>query len=439
MRFSAVGDVDAAGAELLQPVARVRHRHRAALGEAVRLADRRAEDPLELDQELLRHLGRSAERVADRADAVPREGVLLGEHHLVHGRDAREVGHLVAVDGADDLDRVEAGEDHERAAGEEERLHRADHRVLVVERHRDERALRVVEARHLPDDVGVPDLAAVGEQDALGLAGGAGGVGLHAHRVRVEPAAPEARRRGGEPGVPAEGAVGGRRVDDEVGQPLDLAREAPGALGLVAAGHQHRRLGVLDDVGERLVPHPDVQRDGHRADPHGAQERREEPPVVREHQRDAVAGAHAEARVGVRGAVAPGVEVPVGEGRVALDHGDRRRREPEGTSKTWPRVSKGGTSSVSTGRPEDRGSSPGHIASGDLLAGRRIRTSLPATLSRGRAVASDGDVFIRPPIVHGQSVHARSARAREVIAPRGVTPRPSRHDRRPRAGPRRGV
>ena len=260
---------------------------------------------------------------------MARQGVLLGEHQLVHGRDAGQVGHLVAVDGADDLDRVEAWQDDERAAGEEERLHRADHRVLVVERHGDERALRVIETCHLPDDVGVPDLAPVGEQDALGLASGAGGVGLHAHRLRVEPSAPEARGRGGEPRVPFPGAVGGGGVGHEVGEPLDLAREAPGTLGLVAAGHQHRRLGVLNDVGERLVAHPYVQGDGHRADPHRTEERREESPVVREHERDTVAGTHAEPREGIRRAVAPAVELLVGEGRVALDHCHRRRGEPE--------------------------------------------------------------------------------------------------------------
>ena len=235
----------------------------------------------------------------------------------------------MTVDGADDLDRVEAREDHERAAREEERLHRADHRVLVVERHGDEGALGVVEARHLPDDVGVPHLAAVGEEHALGLPGRPGRVGLHAHRVGVEPAAPEAGRRGVEPGVPADRAVGGRPVDHEMGQPLDLAREAPGALGLVAAGHQHRRLGVLHHVGEGLVPHPDVERDGDRADPHGPEERGEEAPVVREHQRDAGARADPETRVGVRRPVAPRVEVPVGEGRVALDDRHRRRSEPQ--------------------------------------------------------------------------------------------------------------
>ena len=238
------------------------------------------------------------------------EGGRLGEHELVHGGHAREVGHLVTVDGADDLDGVEAGEDDERSAGQEERLHRADHRVLVVEGHRHERALRVVETRHLPDDVGVPHLAAVGQEDALGLAGRAGRVGLHADRVGIEAAPPEARGRRGEPRVPLDRAAGGRRVHHEVGQPLDLAREAPGALRLVPARHQHRGLGVLDHVGERLVPHPDVQRHGDGADAHGTEERGEEPPVVREHERDPVARRARRARP------------------ARLPHGCTRRRAP---------------------------------------------------------------------------------------------------------------
>ena len=141
------------------------------------------------------------------------------------------------------------------------------------------------------------------------------------------------RKRGeaaGEPRVPFERAVGRGRVRDEVGEPLDLARQAPGALRLVAAGDQDRRLRVLDDVGERLVPHPDVQGNGDGADPHGPQERGQEPPVVREHEGDPVARAHAEPGQGVRRAVAPAVEVLVRERRVALDDRHRRRGETQG-------------------------------------------------------------------------------------------------------------
>jgi hypothetical protein len=105
--------------------------------------------------------------------------------------------------------------------------------------------------------------------------------------------------------------------------------ERASARGHARARHQHARLRVLDDVGERIVAHADVERHRHRSEAHGPEERLEKPPVVVERQRHPVLGSHAQAGQRVGDAVAARIEVGEGEDGLVLEHGRRRRREDE--------------------------------------------------------------------------------------------------------------
>ena len=155
---------------------------------------------------------------------------------------------------------------------EEERLHRARHRVLVVERHRDQGALGVVGQQRLAHDVGVPELPAVGQQHALGLAGGARRVGLHARLVEGGGAAGQRGRGRGQHALVGQRAVRRGPVGDHVLDGRDLRGQHQPALGQRGVGHQHGGLRVLRHVAKRLVAHPDIERHRHRPEPHRAEE-----------------------------------------------------------------------------------------------------------------------------------------------------------------------
>ena len=198
----------------------------------------------------------------------------------------------------------------------------------MKERHGDEPALRVVDQRRLPQRVGIPDLAAVGEEHALGLARRARGIRLHADLAGAGRPALERGRDRGQERLVLERAVGGGSLDDQVLEARHAGGEAAGALGHGAVGDHDHRLGVVDHVLERVVAHPRIE--GHRdgAEPHRAEERLEEAEVIAEHEGHAIARAHAELAERVRHPIAARVEL--GEGQLAVPLDDRHPIGDEG-------------------------------------------------------------------------------------------------------------
>ncbi len=139
---------------------------------------------LELREELIRHFHRATDRIPYGADIVAVEGVVRGEHHLEHRGDPGHVSHLMPFNRLDHPHRIESVQDNEGATGEQKRFDRAGHRVLVIERHRNQSPLALVDGEGPSHDVAVPDLTGVGQQHPLGFAGRPRGVGLETHGVR---------------------------------------------------------------------------------------------------------------------------------------------------------------------------------------------------------------------------------------------------------------
>ncbi len=252
---------------------------------------------------------------------MPREGVALGQDHFVHRRHAGQVGHPVALDGANDFERIEAAQQDDAAAGEEERFDDAGHRILVIQRDGHQTALRVIDHRRLAEDVGVPDLAAVGQEHAFRTPGRARRVRLHADVGRIRPAARQNRRSRADERRIIVRRLPIARVHDHLLHGSERGSKTAGALGQHRAGDEHACFGIFDHIAERLVAHPDVQRDGHGAQAHDAEQHFEKRVLVAEHERHAVAGANAERRQRVGHSVAASVEIFVGDGEVVLKDG----------------------------------------------------------------------------------------------------------------------
>ena len=145
--------------------------HRPSLREPVALAHLHPERPFDGIQELRLHRRRAH---GDRPKG--RKVQLANQLHVVqrnseHGRDRAHPSALVLAQCPEERLRLEAREDHRRAAGLKQRLHSAQHRVLVIKGHRHQRPLPRFERPMLLRALKPPELAGVRQDHALGLPG----------------------------------------------------------------------------------------------------------------------------------------------------------------------------------------------------------------------------------------------------------------------------
>ena len=242
-----------------------------------------------------------------------------------HRRHAARLGAAVARQGLEEAARLEIGQDHHRAAGVQQRLDRAGHGVLVVERHRGQRPGRRIARPVFLDRTDPPQLAGMGQHDALGAPGRARGVGQERHvlAARVGPIELLGLRHERRlVRLPARwrGIEGEARRDPGL---LDHVDDERVAVGL---DHRGAAAGILDDVGERIAAELDVERHRHDAGAHRAIHHLDELEPVVDRHRHAIARLEARVHDQVGEPVQPLLELAVGDLRstrpAEIDHRD---------------------------------------------------------------------------------------------------------------------
>jgi hypothetical protein len=221
----------------------------------------------------------------------------LAQDQLEHRGHAGERGDAIAADRLDVQPGVEACHQHQRGARRQPNLD-PDERVLVVERRRDIDAVLGREAADAREERDLPRLASMAEAHALRPP-------RRTRRVRLQAQIGGAGRDGGERSRLEEFPV----VTVEVHH-----RDTGGGNRPVRGVHeQQAKVRVARDEGERVRGQLDVQRDGHAAGAHGAEEDREIFRTVQRENADAVAGAEPAPDERTRHGVARGVERVVGD------------------------------------------------------------------------------------------------------------------------------
>ena len=269
-------------------------------------------------------------RGGDELDGV-RQRLLLGvdgvEQCRHHDRRAAEMGHLVAGDGVEDRRRPHLAQAHMGAGDDRDRPRKAP-AVAVEHRQRPQidGMLAHVAGEHVADREQIS--AAVVIDDALRIAGGAGGV-VEADRVPFV-----VGHLPGEGGIAAfeqllvvdgaeplagAGIFGVVVVDDErlhLGERQRLLDH----LRVFAVGDQHLGFGVVEGEGEDRRIEPRVERVEHGAGHRHAVVRLDHRRGIGEHHRDRVAAP--DPFLGERGgeAAGTGVELGIGEALRPVDH-----------------------------------------------------------------------------------------------------------------------
>lgn len=200
---------------------------------------------------------------------------------------------LVRRKDIEEAPRLEARQDHHRAAALEHRLHRAGHGVLVIERHRRQGAI-IRRCRPIllerPDP---PELAGMGEHDALRPAGRARGIGLERRMVVGELGRIEAGRRRLQR-LFVIGPSRRHRIEGELHLQARLVDDADDVRVRRRLNHRADAACVLDGEGQSVGAELGVQRHGHDAGAHGAVHHLDELEAVADRHGDAVAGLEAE-------------------------------------------------------------------------------------------------------------------------------------------------
>ena len=203
--------------------------------------------------------------IEQRAQAGQVGGLCLGmvEHHAEHRRHREHLGDAIALDRVEDLVDVGLRQNHRRTPGIE--CLECPRRPADMElRHGDQRDVALVPGRPLLADQFPPaergGQAAVGQQRALGVAGGAAGVELDRDIVRRRRAAGCVLAEGCDPVAELWAAIV-RRIDQHRQRRQPGRRRQP-----LLVGDQQRNVGVTDDIGDLTLDQPPVDHHQHAAD-----------------------------------------------------------------------------------------------------------------------------------------------------------------------------